>query len=110
MADVGAHAAPLSQALLATMADTADQFLAAAYDVLMSNVRKVPFFEDQLQPTVSSVLIVIDFAKASIACSKGSPCHPQHVKSAGWLSCADICLMSRSGPGGWTGAVEAVAG
>ena len=41
MADVGANAAPLSQALLATMADTADQFLAAAYDVLMSNVRKV---------------------------------------------------------------------
>ena len=46
MADMGAHAAPLSQALLATMADTADQFLAAAYDVLMSNVRKVHFLKE----------------------------------------------------------------
>lgn len=39
--DGGAHTAPLSQALLAAMADHADQFLGAAYDVLMSNVRKV---------------------------------------------------------------------
>jgi hypothetical protein len=63
MAHVGGHTAPLSQALLATMADTADQFLAAAYDVLMSNVRKVRLSKNQLQLTVSSVLVVTDFTK-----------------------------------------------
>jgi hypothetical protein len=41
MAGMGAHASPLGQAVQATMADVADQFLAASYDVLMSNVRKV---------------------------------------------------------------------
>jgi hypothetical protein len=63
MADVGGHTAPLSQALLGTMADTADQFLAAAYDVLMSNVRKVRSSKNQLQLTVSSVLVDTDFTK-----------------------------------------------
>lgn len=41
VSDTSAHTAPLSQGLLATMADHAEQFLGAAYDVLMSNVRKV---------------------------------------------------------------------
>ena len=71
MADAGAHTAPLSQALLATMADTADQFLAAAYDVLMSNVRKVHSGKDFLQPSPSCVLMATDFTE----CWRRLPTH-----------------------------------
>lgn len=40
-ADAAGQAAPLPQRLLATMADYAQQFLGASYDVLMGNIRKV---------------------------------------------------------------------
>jgi hypothetical protein len=57
--DVGANAPSLSRTLQATMADTADQFLAAAYDVLMSNVRKARFQSRLLQPPADDPLATL---------------------------------------------------